>query len=52
MRFDAIVVNMVEATILDVVLMAAVANGDMAAARTMGVKLALMILVIAHGYCS
>src|SRR5580700_7825792 len=48
MRFDAIAVNMVEAPVLDVVLMAAVANGDMAAARTMGVKLALMILVIAR----
>lgn len=52
MRFDAIAVNMVEAAILDVVLMAAMANRGMAAARTMGVKLALMTLVIAHGYCS
>jgi hypothetical protein len=52
MRIDAFAVNMVEATILDVVLMAAVANGCMAAAWSVGMKLALMTLVIAHGYCS
>jgi hypothetical protein len=52
MRLDALAVNMVEATVLDVVLMAAVANGCVAAAWSVGVKPALMTLVIAHGYCS
>jgi len=51
MTFDSVAVDVIEATVVNVVLVVPMTDGCVAAAGSVGVKLALMTLVIAHVHC-